>query len=90
MAAIQRHSRRAVGQRSRFGQAWRVSSASFAPFRLTQFSGHTSCHGREFRDRWIPDFTKDGAKIGVNWSGSRATGFDIDGVNPKFVWFGIR
>ena len=32
----------------------------------------------EFRDRWIPDFIKDGTKIGVNWSGPRATGYDID------------
>ncbi|WP_397383859.1 DUF2750 domain-containing protein [Prosthecobacter sp.] len=32
----------------------------------------------EFRDRWIPDFVKDGTKIGVNWSGPRATGYDID------------
>jgi len=33
---------------------------------------------QEFRDRWIPDFVKDGMKIGVNWSGPRATGYDID------------
>ena len=32
----------------------------------------------EFRDRWIADFIKDGTKIGVNWSGPRATGYDID------------
>src|ERR1043165_9790782 len=32
----------------------------------------------EFRDRWIPGFTKDGMKIGVNWSGPGATGYDID------------
>ena len=30
-----------------------------------------------FRDRWIPDFIKDGTKIGVNWSGPSATGYDI-------------
>ncbi|MGC3990234.1 MAG: DUF2750 domain-containing protein [Chthoniobacteraceae bacterium] len=32
----------------------------------------------EFRDRWIPGLTKDGLKIGVNWSGARATGYDVE------------
>ena len=32
----------------------------------------------EFRDRWIPGLTKDGLKVGVNWSGARALGYDID------------
>jgi hypothetical protein len=32
----------------------------------------------EFRDRWIPGLMKDGLKVGVNWSGSRAVGYDID------------
>ena len=32
----------------------------------------------EFRDRWIPGLTKDGLKIGVNWSGAHATGYDVE------------
>jgi Protein of unknown function (DUF2750) len=32
----------------------------------------------EFRDRWIPGLTRDGLKVGVNWSGPRATGYDVD------------
>ena len=32
----------------------------------------------EFRDRWIPGLTKDGLKVGVNWSGPRATGYDVE------------
>lgn len=32
----------------------------------------------EFRDRWVPGLTQDGLKVGVNWSGSRARGYDIE------------
>lgn len=32
----------------------------------------------EFVARWIPDLTEDGIKVGVNWSGPRATGYDLD------------
>ena len=32
----------------------------------------------EFRDRWIPDFTKHAMKVGVNWSGPHAKGYDVD------------
>jgi hypothetical protein len=36
-----------------------------------------------FRDRWIPKFIKDNLKIGVNWSGPKATGFDIEAEKVK-------
>lgn len=31
----------------------------------------------EFVKEWIPDATKDGFNIGVNWSGARARGYDV-------------
>jgi hypothetical protein len=31
-----------------------------------------------FRDRWLPGLKKDGILIGVNWSGQRAKGYDIE------------
>lgn len=31
----------------------------------------------EFCETWIPDLTNDGILVGVNWSGSRATGYDV-------------
>lgn len=31
----------------------------------------------EFCERWVPGLTKDGLLVGVNWSGPRATGFDM-------------
>jgi hypothetical protein len=31
----------------------------------------------EFVERWVPGLAKDGLLAGVNWSGERATGFDI-------------
>jgi hypothetical protein len=31
-----------------------------------------------FRDRWLPGLKKDGILIGVNWSGDRSKGYDIE------------
>ena len=31
----------------------------------------------EFRSRWLPGLTEDGLLVGVNWSGARATGYDV-------------
>jgi hypothetical protein len=31
-----------------------------------------------FRDRWIPGMTRDGLRVGVNWSGASATGYDLE------------
>lgn len=31
----------------------------------------------EFRNDWVPGLTRDGLHVGVNWSGARATGYDI-------------
>lgn len=33
---------------------------------------------REFLERWAPGLAKDGFLVGVNWSGTSATGFDLD------------
>jgi hypothetical protein len=43
--------------------------ADFLPYELSW---------EEFRDRWLPGLTGDGMKVGVNWSGPRATGYDLD------------
>jgi hypothetical protein len=32
----------------------------------------------EFSERWIPGLAKDHILIGVNWSGARATGYDVE------------
>lgn len=31
----------------------------------------------DFRSRWLPGLERDGLRVGVNWSGERATGYDI-------------
>lgn len=31
----------------------------------------------EFRDRWLPGLERDGLRVGVNWSGSKAVGYDL-------------
>jgi len=31
----------------------------------------------EWRQRWLPSLAKDGLKVGLNWSGTRATGHDV-------------
>jgi hypothetical protein len=33
---------------------------------------------KEFRDEWLPDFAREGILIGVNWSGSKATGYEVE------------
>lgn len=32
----------------------------------------------DFCRKWVPGLAKDGLLVGVNWSGKRATGYDID------------
>ncbi|MFD4323904.1 DUF2750 domain-containing protein [Nocardioides sp. NPDC058538] len=32
----------------------------------------------EFRARWLPGLARDGHRVGINWSGPRATGYDIE------------
>ncbi|WP_110239873.1 DUF2750 domain-containing protein [Nocardioides gilvus] len=31
----------------------------------------------EWRARWLPGLRRDGIRVGLNWSGDRATGFDL-------------
>ena len=31
----------------------------------------------EFRERWLPELEDDGLRVGLNWSGARATGYDL-------------
>ena len=31
-----------------------------------------------FSAKWVPGMTKDGLLVGVNWSGDRAAGYDIE------------
>ncbi len=40
-----------------------------------------------FEDRWVPGLTKDGILVGVNWSGSRALGYDVE---PEQVARNVR
>lgn len=32
----------------------------------------------ELRNRWLPGLEKDGLLVGVNWSGPRARGYDVN------------
>ena len=32
----------------------------------------------EFRQRWLPGMRRDGLLVGVNWSGERLTGYDVE------------
>lgn len=31
----------------------------------------------DFRDTWLPKLEEDGLRVGVNWTGARATGYDL-------------
>ena len=32
----------------------------------------------DFESRWLPGLEKDGLLVGLNWSGERATGYDLE------------
>ncbi|MDH5178051.1 MAG: DUF2750 domain-containing protein [Gammaproteobacteria bacterium] len=36
-----------------------------------------------FSERWVPGLKSDGILVGVNWSGNRATGYDLDPEEVK-------
>ena len=36
-----------------------------------------------WRERWLTGLDKDGVHVGLNWSGSRATGFDLPAADVK-------
>lgn len=42
--------------------------AGFEPFEITWDI---------FRDNWLPGLERDGLRVGVNWSGPRALGYDL-------------
>jgi len=31
-----------------------------------------------FLEKWLPGLERDGLRVGVNWSGPRATGYDVE------------
>ena len=37
----------------------------------------------DFKSHWVPGLEKDGILVGVNWSGSTATGYDIEPSKVK-------
>lgn len=46
--------------------------AAFAEFRVIEVPWD------EFRSRWVPGLTSDRVLVGVNWSGARAFGYDVE------------
>ena len=55
-------------------RAERVVSAvpAYADFEVVEVSLD------DFRTRWLPGLERDGLRVGLNWSGSRATGYDLE------------
>jgi hypothetical protein len=37
----------------------------------------------EFRSRWLPGLERDGLLVGLNWSGKRATGYDVQAASVE-------
>ena len=50
--------------------------------KVPAYSGFTPVEisWEDFVRKWVPGLSKDGLKVGVNWSGSRAIGYDL---NPE-------
>jgi hypothetical protein len=38
-----------------------------------------------FIERWLPGLERDGLKVGVNWSGPRASGHDVEPQNVRIA-----
>lgn len=36
-----------------------------------------------FRDRWLSGLAKDGLNVGVNWSGEKAVGYDVNPITVQ-------
>jgi hypothetical protein len=43
--------------------------SAFEPYEITW---------EDFCERWVPGLTRDNVLVGVNWSGPRAVGYDMD------------
>ena|SRR5688572_22726834 len=37
----------------------------------------------EFRDKWLADLEREGLRVGVNWTGQRAMGYDFDAASVR-------
>jgi Protein of unknown function (DUF2750) len=37
----------------------------------------------EFCERWVPGLTRDSIRVGVNWSGPRAVGYDMEPIRVQ-------
>lgn len=37
----------------------------------------------EFSSRWVPGLKQDGLLVGINWSGAKATGYDLEPEKVK-------
>ena len=48
--------------------------AGFQPFQVPL---------QEFLERWLPGLERDGLKVGVNWTGTRAAGYDVEPGNVR-------
>lgn len=46
-------------------------------FLLMVVSNHSKINFDDFLNRWLIGLEKDGLYLGVNWSGKRATGYDM-------------
>jgi hypothetical protein len=49
-----------------------ASIHAYAEFSVEEMTWST------FRDLWLPGLKRDGLQVGVNWTGKRATGYDME------------
>ena len=40
----------------------------------------------EWIERWLPGLERDGLRVGINWTGSGATGYDLEPAQVR-AWF---
>ena len=63
----------------------RESATQIKPYWTDAYADFLPCKisWSEFCEHWIPGLTRDGIRVGVNWSGTRATGYDVEPEDVK-------
>jgi len=49
-----------------------ANAPAYAGFEPIEIGWH------EFRDKWLPGLAEDGFLVGINWSGKKAKGYDLE------------
>jgi hypothetical protein len=52
---------------------------------VPSYAGYTVRHESlaRWREQWLPDLDREGLRVGLNWSGAKAVGYDLDPISVE-------